>query len=260
MRRDRCGAQAPRDRYAAAPRRVQIEGSPSRLAEQIGHAHHQAGIVGGHLPLRQCLPMLPQWTDTTWSSLAPARPASRRPSRRASWTLRLPSWSATCSAAAARSGSACRRKRCCTRRPAHHAGGDYPWSKASAFRDYMINRVDRDYPDDTSHVKALKRAGAETVRGEARFVGADPLTLEVRDASGAVRALEAGAVVLAVGSHSRIPDVARPKGIRPLDEPRGNVAARAAGWRGGAGRRSQRRRAWAGLRPLRRAGDDRPSA
>ena len=41
----------------------------------------------------------------------------------------------------------------------HHGGGDYPWPKASAFRDYMINRVDRDYPDDTGHLKALAKAG-----------------------------------------------------------------------------------------------------
>ena len=89
----------------------------------------------------------------------------------------------------------------------HHGGGDYPWPKASAFRDYMINRVDRDYPDDTGHLKALAKAGAEPIRGEARFTGSDPLSVEVRDAGGETRSLEAGAVVLAIGSHSRIPDV-----------------------------------------------------
>ena len=89
----------------------------------------------------------------------------------------------------------------------HHGGGDYPWPKTSAFRDYMINRVDRDYPDDTSHVRALTKAGAEPIRGEARFTGSDPLTIDVRDSSGATRQLEAGAVVLAVGSHSRIPSL-----------------------------------------------------
>jgi dihydrolipoamide dehydrogenase len=87
----------------------------------------------------------------------------------------------------------------------HHGGGDYPWSRASAFRDYMINRVDRDYPDDSSHVKALTRAGADAIRGQARFVGSDPLAIEVRAESGETRKLEAGAVVLAIGSHSRIP-------------------------------------------------------
>ena len=89
----------------------------------------------------------------------------------------------------------------------HHGGGEYPWPKASAFRDYMINRTDRDYPDDTSHVKALTRAGAEPIRGEARFTANDPLTVEVRDGSGATRSIEAGSVVLAVGSHSRIPSL-----------------------------------------------------
>jgi pyruvate/2-oxoglutarate dehydrogenase complex dihydrolipoamide dehydrogenase (E3) component len=89
----------------------------------------------------------------------------------------------------------------------HHGGGEYPWPKASAFRDYMINRVDRDYPDDTSHVKALTKAGAEPIRGEARFTGTDPLLVDVRDPAGATRSLEAGSVVLAVGSHSRIPSL-----------------------------------------------------
>jgi dihydrolipoamide dehydrogenase len=89
----------------------------------------------------------------------------------------------------------------------HHGGGDYAWPKASAFRDYMINRVDRDYPDDTSHFRALRKAGADPIRGEARFTAADPLTVEVRDASGTTRTLEAGSAVLAVGSHSRIPSL-----------------------------------------------------
>ena len=48
----------------------------------------------------------------------------------------------------------------------HHAGGAEPWSKASARRDYMVNRApDADEPDDTSHVKALEAAGARTFRG-----------------------------------------------------------------------------------------------
>jgi dihydrolipoamide dehydrogenase len=89
----------------------------------------------------------------------------------------------------------------------HHGGGDYPWPKASAFRDYMINRIERDYPDDTSHFRALRKSGAEPIRGEARFLSADPLCIEVRDNEGEPRQLEAGAVVLSVGSHSRIPSL-----------------------------------------------------
>ena len=90
----------------------------------------------------------------------------------------------------------------------HHGGEEYPWSKASAFRDYMINRVDRDYPDDTSHFRALRKSGAEPMRGEARFVSRDPLVIEVTSPDGGEpRRLEAGAVVLSVGSHSRIPSL-----------------------------------------------------
>jgi dihydrolipoamide dehydrogenase len=89
----------------------------------------------------------------------------------------------------------------------HHGGGDYPWDKASAFRDYMINRIDRDYPDDTSHFRALRKSGAEPIRGEARFVSRDPLCIEVRGSDGETRQLETAAVVLSVGSHSRIPSL-----------------------------------------------------
>ena len=68
----------------------------------------------------------------------------------------------------------------------HRAGGDFPLPKASDFRDGMINREDRDYPDDRSHERALRKAGAEPIRGTARFVRANPLRLEVaRDGEGA---------------------------------------------------------------------------
>ena len=81
----------------------------------------------------------------------------------------------------------------------HHGGGDYPWSKASDFRDYMINREKTDAPDDSSHVKSLEDAGATVIRGSASLDG--PGQVRVGD-----RVLEAGAVVLAVGSVSRVPD------------------------------------------------------
>jgi pyruvate/2-oxoglutarate dehydrogenase complex dihydrolipoamide dehydrogenase (E3) component len=87
----------------------------------------------------------------------------------------------------------------------HHAGGDYPWSKASGFRDYMINREGTDWPDDGGHVSSLERAGATVIRGSARFAG--PGRLIVTTAEGAESELEAAAVIVAVGSHSRIPDL-----------------------------------------------------
>ena len=86
----------------------------------------------------------------------------------------------------------------------HHAGGDYPWPKASDFRDYMISREGTDWPDDSGHVKSLESAGATVIRGTARFAGPGRLTVS---ADGASRELEADAVVLAVGSHARMPDL-----------------------------------------------------
>jgi pyruvate/2-oxoglutarate dehydrogenase complex dihydrolipoamide dehydrogenase (E3) component len=80
----------------------------------------------------------------------------------------------------------------------HHAGGDYPWSKASDFRDYMINREETDEPDDSGHVKSLEEAGATVIRGSAALDG--PGRVRVDD-----RVVEAGTVILAVGSVSRVP-------------------------------------------------------
>jgi pyruvate/2-oxoglutarate dehydrogenase complex dihydrolipoamide dehydrogenase (E3) component len=86
----------------------------------------------------------------------------------------------------------------------HHAGGDYPWPKASAFRDFMINREGTDWPDDSDHVRDLESAGATVIRGTARFAAPGRLTVQTE---GSVRALQADAVILAVGSHSRVPDL-----------------------------------------------------
>jgi len=89
----------------------------------------------------------------------------------------------------------------------HHAGGDFPWKRASDFRDWMISREKIDYPDDSGHVKALEAAGATAIRGLARFTG--PGALEITPggpgAGGAPIAIEAGNVIVAVGSHSKIP-------------------------------------------------------
>ncbi len=82
----------------------------------------------------------------------------------------------------------------------HHAGGDYPWQKASDFRDYMINREGTDEPDDSGHVKSLEEVGATVIRGSASISG--PGRVRVND-----RELEAGAILVAVGSVSRVPDL-----------------------------------------------------
>ena len=86
----------------------------------------------------------------------------------------------------------------------HHAGGDFPWPKASDFRDYMINRQDTDWPDDSGHAKSLESAGATVIRGSAHFVA--PGRLEV-ETDGGTRQLQADAVIIAVGSQPRMPDL-----------------------------------------------------
>ena len=80
----------------------------------------------------------------------------------------------------------------------HHAGGDYPWRRASDFRDYMISRQEIDAPDDSGHVRTLEDAGATVIRGSAALAG--PRQVRVGD-----QLLHADAVVLAVGSVSRVP-------------------------------------------------------
>ncbi|MEX1155604.1 MAG: NAD(P)/FAD-dependent oxidoreductase [Chloroflexota bacterium] len=86
----------------------------------------------------------------------------------------------------------------------HAAGGDYPWPKASDRRDWMISREDRDYPDDSRHKTDLEAAGAVTMRGSARLDGPGRV-LVTHDA--VEHRLEAGAVILAVGSDSKVPDM-----------------------------------------------------
>jgi pyruvate/2-oxoglutarate dehydrogenase complex dihydrolipoamide dehydrogenase (E3) component len=84
---------------------------------------------------------------------------------------------------------------------AHHVGGDYSWKKASEFRDYMINREGTDEPDDSGHVTSLEEAGATVIRGSASLAGPGRVRVD------GDRELEAGAIVLAIGSVSRVPDL-----------------------------------------------------
>ena len=86
----------------------------------------------------------------------------------------------------------------------HAAGGDYPWSRASTRRDWMISREGIDYPDDTRHFDDLGKAGAVPMRGSARLDGPGRVVITHDDAE---HRLEAGAVILAVGSTSKVPDL-----------------------------------------------------
>jgi pyruvate/2-oxoglutarate dehydrogenase complex dihydrolipoamide dehydrogenase (E3) component len=90
---------------------------------------------------------------------------------------------------------------------ARHAANPatYDWARASARRDYMVNRAaDADEPDDTSHVTALEKAGAVAFRGSARIVGRG--RVEIRNGDDA-QVLEAEDVVVAVGSVSKSPPI-----------------------------------------------------
>src|SRR5258708_15511439 len=81
-------------------------------------------------------------------------------------------------------------------------GGDYPWPKASAQRDYMIVRENRDYPDDSGHVRDREAAGAKTVRGDARLAGPGKVVV-THDA--VTHELAARNVIIAVGSIGKVP-------------------------------------------------------
>lgn len=86
----------------------------------------------------------------------------------------------------------------------HALGGDYPWQRASDFRDWMIVRErPRDWPDDSGHVNDLEAAGAVVIRGAARLGG--PGKVVVRTAAGE-RALGAKAILVSVGTNATIPD------------------------------------------------------
>jgi pyruvate/2-oxoglutarate dehydrogenase complex dihydrolipoamide dehydrogenase (E3) component len=90
-------------------------------------------------------------------------------------------------------------------------GADYPWSRASARRDYMINREGRDYPDDSGHVRGLEAAGATPYRGTGRLDGPGRVIVSH---DGTEHLLEAVNVVLAVGSRTKIPPVEGIESVR----------------------------------------------
>ena len=53
----------------------------------------------------------------------------------------------------------------------HVLDSNHSWRQASDRRDWMIDREHIDWPDDSSHVKALEEAGAKVFRGTAHIEG-----------------------------------------------------------------------------------------
>jgi pyruvate/2-oxoglutarate dehydrogenase complex dihydrolipoamide dehydrogenase (E3) component len=84
----------------------------------------------------------------------------------------------------------------------HHANPTtYQWPRASAHRDFMINRAaDAAEPDDKGHVRRLEDAGAVVYRGDGRIVGRGRVAVTHH---GKRHELAADSVVVAVGSRSR---------------------------------------------------------
>jgi len=81
----------------------------------------------------------------------------------------------------------------------------WSWRQASERRDWMINRKpDAAEPDDMAHIEPLEKVGAVVYHGEAEV--ADRGVVEVRH-DGAIHRVLARNVVVAVGSHSKVPPV-----------------------------------------------------
>jgi pyruvate/2-oxoglutarate dehydrogenase complex dihydrolipoamide dehydrogenase (E3) component len=81
----------------------------------------------------------------------------------------------------------------------------WSWHEASERRDWMINRpLDAPEPDDGSHVRALEAAGAVCYRGDARVTERGHVEVRHDDTTHLVHGRN---VVVAVGSHSRVPPV-----------------------------------------------------
>jgi pyruvate/2-oxoglutarate dehydrogenase complex dihydrolipoamide dehydrogenase (E3) component len=90
---------------------------------------------------------------------------------------------------------------------------EYSWPRASAHRDFMINRpAGAEEPDDTSHVKRLEDAGAICYRGTARIVGHGRVEVRHDDQ---VHELHARDVIVAVGSFSKVPSIPGLDAIEP---------------------------------------------
>jgi len=88
----------------------------------------------------------------------------------------------------------------------HHANpAAYSWQRASAHRDYMINRpADAAQPDDSGHFTRLEDAGAVAYRGAARIVGRGRVEVRHDDQ---VHEVSGRNIVVAVGSSSKKPPV-----------------------------------------------------
>jgi pyruvate/2-oxoglutarate dehydrogenase complex dihydrolipoamide dehydrogenase (E3) component len=90
---------------------------------------------------------------------------------------------------------------------ARHASNPaaYSWDRASAHRDFMVNRpADAAEPDDTSHYQRLVDAGSTAYRGTARILGRGRVEVRHDDRTHEV---EGRNLIVAVGSFSKKPPI-----------------------------------------------------
>jgi pyruvate/2-oxoglutarate dehydrogenase complex dihydrolipoamide dehydrogenase (E3) component len=104
----------------------------------------------------------------------------------------------------------------------HENAAAYPWSRASAHRDYMINRApDAAEPDDSGHAQRLTDAGATVYRGDGQITARG--VVRVRH-DGTEHELHAPAIIVAVGSTSRVPHLDGLDGIVPWTNEQATLA------------------------------------
>ena len=153
----------------------------------------------------------------------------------------------------------CIRRSRCSHGAHEHAKNPaaYDWPRASARRDYMVNRAaDAAEPDDAGHVTALEKAGAVVYRGEGRITGRG------RSRSGTTASATSSRPAqrrrrrrVASRSADRHPGH---DGRRPWTQRGGDADPGAAAEPARPRRRPDRLRARPGLRPVRGPDDDRP--
>ena len=171
-----------------------------RQPERVGHRGGAA--VRGAPPTRpsSAAARLTPWTRaSTSSSSAPARPARRPPTRPGSSAR--PSRSST----GAGSAASCPHIGCLPSKSLLHGAAEhhanptrYQWPRASAHRDYMINRAsDAAEPDDSGHVERSRRPAPSSTAATGRIT--DRGRVEVPH-DGVRHELTGTTVVVAVGS------------------------------------------------------------
>ena len=142
---------------------------------------------------------------------------------------------------------------------ARHAANPatYDWPRASARRDYMVNRS-ADAADAGRHEPRHGARGGRRHRRPRRRPDRRSRPGRRPPRRRASTSWPAANVVIAVGSTTKVPPIEGDRARSELDEPRGDARPRAASQPARPRRRADRLRAGPGLRPVRRPDHDRP--